>query len=225
MSVDPFSSLWLKGNSSTSLDLLKRSAATVDLSRGGTVYAQGALQSSLWGVVSGQVRVFVTTNELQPALGHIHAPGAWFGEVESVLNVPSYVQIEADTDTRLVKIDLGRYRKIANSHPMLWESVTRLTAFNLWYATCVANDLALRRPRQRLAASVLRLSGYRAATQGNPPINNLRASQQEIAVLSNVARTTASKLLNEFQDDQMLRLDYGRIILLDAGRLAATLEQ
>ena len=224
MPVDPFVSKWLSINDVTAIDRLRRMASYVDLPRGGLVYAYGVPQKYLYGVVTGQVRVFVTTNEMHPALGHVHAPGAWFGEVESILNIDSYVQMEADVDTQLVRIGIKDFRTIAAEYPKLWESVTKLTAFNLWLATCAANDLALRTPRQRIAASVLRLTGHRAATQGNPPIDSLRASQQEIADLSNVTRTTAAKLLHEFQDTKMLRLDYGRIIILDAKRLSELLD-
>lgn len=224
MPIDPFGSKWLSNNDETAIDRLRRASTCVDLSRGGLVYAYGAPQDSLYGVVTGQVRVFVITNEMHPALGHIHAPGAWFGEVESILQIDSYVQMEADVETQLVRIRVKEFRILAAEYPNLWESVTRLTALNLWYATCAANDLALRTPRQRIAASVLRLAGYRAATQGNPPINSLRVSQQEIADLSNVARTTASRLLHEFQEKEILCLDYGRIIVLDAKRLAEVLD-
>lgn len=223
-SIDPFTAHWLAGNNTKAIDALKQAATVLDLPRGGIVYAYGAPQKNIYGVVKGQVRVFVTTNEMHAALGHIHAPGAWFGEVESVLAMDSYVQMEADTDTQLLRIGINQYRRTATEHPKLWESVTRLTAFNLWYATCAANDLVLRTPQQRIAASVLRLSGHRAATQGNPPIDSIRASQQEIADLSNVARTTCSKILHEYQDKAMIRLDYGRIAVLDPAKLAATLE-
>ena len=136
------------------------------------------------------------TNEMHPALGHIHGPGTWFGEVESILEIDSYVQMEADAGTNLCRIELRKFRDIAAGCPKLWEAITRLTAYNLWLAT-----------------------------QGSPPLDSIRASQQEIADLANVARTTASKILNEMQDSGMLRLDYGRIAILDEENLTAMLAE
>ena len=102
--------------------------------------------------------------------------------------------------------------------------LARLAACNLWYATSAAKDLVLRTPRERLAAALLRLSGHRAATQGTPPLQSIRASQQEIADLANVSRTTASGLLHDFQDAGLITLDYRRIGILVAEGLAATLD-
>lgn len=222
--TDPFEAQWLTGTQAAAIGALRAAAIPIDLPRGGVVYAHGRPQKSIYGILTGQVRVIVSTNEMHPALGHIHGPGGWFGEVESILGIDSYVQMEADVKTRLCRISLRRFRAVAAGYPQLWEATTRLTAYNLWLATSAANDLLLRTPLFRIAAVLLRLSGRRAATQGSSPLNSIRASQQEIANLANVARSTASKILNGLQNDGVLCLDYGRVAILDTQKLAVMLE-
>lgn len=220
---DVFQVDWLEPVPDDIRGLLEDQATRLTFNEPGTVYRIGRDQGSIFGVRRGQVRVMVETNEMAPMLGHIHAPGAWFGEVEMLLRTPAYVGMEAVAGTELVRVEGRRFNALAERHGCLWQALARLASLNLWYATSVANDLALRTSRKRLAATLLRLTGWRAAAQGNPPIDVIAANQQEVADLANVARSTASKLLQEFRRAGVLRLDYGQIAVLDHEPLEHTL--
>jgi CRP-like cAMP-binding protein len=222
--TDLFSASWLQNLPADARQRLRKVCTAVDFPRGGFVYRFGAEQDRLWAVQGGQVRVLVSTNEMHPVLGHIHGPGAWFGEVEFSLSVAAYVEMEAVAGTRLFRISRQAFERVADRHPQVWESVARLASMNLWYATSTANDLALRTSKKRVAAALLRLSGHRAAIQGNPPLERISARQQEVADLANVARTTASKILSEFRDRRIIELEYGSITVAAPSKLSGVLQ-
>jgi CRP-like cAMP-binding protein len=209
-----FDASWLSNLSRDALDAFRASCSFVKVPNGHSIYRLGSRQNRLWGVAEGQVRVHVATNEMQPVLGHIHTPGSWFGEVEFVLSQPAYVEMAAAGDSMLCRVDGKNFRRLARQFPELWESVARLASLNLWMATSAANDLALRTGQKRIAAVILRLSGNRAAVQNNAPVDTIHASQQEVAELSNVARTTAWKILKEFRKLGLIELDYARVTIL-----------
>lgn len=222
---DVFRSAWLDNLSPGAVEALRASCTSFRVPHGKTVYPLGAHQGRLWAVADGQVRVHVATNEMQSVLGHIHTPGSWFGEVEFVLSQPAYVEMVAAGDTLLYRVDGNAFRRLAAMHPELWESVARLASLNLWMATAAANDLALRTSQKRIAAVILRLSGNRAAVQNNIPVDCIYASQQDVADLANVARTTAWKILKEFEKRGVVGLEYGRILIRSKPDLITVLEE
>ena len=222
--ADAFASAWLRNVSSGVVERLRDLTDRVELADKTVVYGAGAEQKWLWGVVAGQVRVEVALNEMQPTLGHIHHPGAWFGESEPLLNMPGLVEMKAAGDTILERIAFSRFRTLANAHPELWEGLASLTAMNQVLAMTAANDLALRTGRKRLAAALLRLAGQRAVLQNSRQTDTVKANQQEISGLANLALSKVSLQLGDFAREQLIRLEYGRIVILDPARLLAVID-
>lgn len=216
---DVFSSAWLHDVPANALDLLRQITEFVDFKDKDTIYALGGPQEWVWGIADGRVKVLVAMTEMDPVLGHIHHPGAWFGESEVIHAIDGLVEMKAVGETRLSKVPYAKFRKIANEHPALWEAFARLTSMNQLLAMSAANDLALRTSRQRLAATLMRLCGRRGVMQGSRASNIVNASQLEIAPLANVSASKASVHLGELAGEGFIRLEYGRIDVLDEAGL------
>ena len=131
--------------------------------------------------MSGQVQVRIPLIEMEPVLGHIHQPGAWFGESELIQGVDGLVEMKAVGPTAVAKVPYSRFRQLAYRQPDLWEAFTRLTSMNQLLAMSAANDLVLRTSQKRIAATLLRLSGRRGVLQGSYQADVVNASQQEVA--------------------------------------------
>jgi hypothetical protein len=58
----------------------------------------------------------------------------------------------------------------------------------------------------------------------NIPVDCIYASQQDVADLANVARTTAWKILKEFENRSIVGLEYGRILIRSKADLITVLE-
>ncbi|WP_209509546.1 MULTISPECIES: Crp/Fnr family transcriptional regulator [unclassified Ruegeria] len=220
-----FSSAWLRGVSQESLEKLKQISEIVTYKDKETIYAIGGPQSFLYGTVSGKVQVRLALTEIEPVLGHIHHPGAWFGESELLLGVDGLVEMKAAGGVRLVRIAYSRFRPLANERPDLWEAFARLASMNQLLAMSAANDLAQRNTRKRITAALLRLGGWRGALQGAEPTDTVVASQQELADLSNIALSKISVYLGEMATEGLIRLEYGRTVLLDLDGLRRVVEE
>lgn len=212
---DVFASAWLKGVPEQNIQELRRITEVVQFEDKTTIYALGGPQHWLWGVASGQVQVRVALIELEPVLGHIHHPGAWFGESELIHGIDGLVEMRATGPTKVAKVPYLRFRQLAYREPSLWEAFARLTSMNQLLAMSAANDLALRTSRKRIAATLLRLSGRRGVLQGSSPADTVHASQQEISELANISLSKASVHLGVMSDEGLIGLEYGRITLKD----------
>lgn len=224
MTHDVFAAAWLRDVPPAVLERLRTLGKVISFEDRGVVYGLGADQRWLWSVVIGQVRVEITLNEMEPVLGHIHQTGAWFGESEPLLGVPGLVEMRASGKTSVLRIDYAAYRALANEHPELWEALARLTSMNQLLAMTAANDLGLRTGRMRLAAVLLRLGGFRANLQRSATSLTIPASQTEVANLANVSLSKASEELNRFAGTSIVRLEYGRIVILDPQELRRVID-
>lgn len=221
---DVFASAWLLGVSTKTVGQLQRIAEFYDYKHNDTIYALGGPQNYLWGTASGRVNVLIAMNEMEPVLGHVHHPGAWFGESELIHGIDGLVEMQAVGDTRVARVPYQPFRKLAYDTPELWEAFARLTSMNQLLAMSAANDLALRTSRQRLAATLLRLSGRRGVHQGSVPSDTVRASQQDLARLANVSTSKASVHLGDMARGGLIRLEYGKTMILDETKLRKVIE-
>ncbi|WP_068113421.1 Crp/Fnr family transcriptional regulator [Tropicimonas marinistellae] len=221
---DVFAAAWLQGVSDRVLGEFAALGDEVSFADKSVVYAQDAEQTCLWGVISGQVRVMVTLNELETILGHIHHAGAWLGESEPVLSLPGLVEMRSSGETTLVRILYARFRALANRHPELWEALARLASMNQLLAMSAANDLALRTGRQRIAATLLRLGGHRGVLQRSATTRTISITQQELSDLANLAPSKVSPHLKFLEGKNLIRLGYGKVTITDIDGLSSSID-
>ena len=117
---DVFSARWLNDVPPAAIEKLRSVSDRISIPNRGTVYGLGAEQRWLWGISSGQVRVHVSLNEMEPVLGHIHQAGAWFGESEPLQQLPGLVEMQAAGEISVARIDFARFRAIADSVSPCW---------------------------------------------------------------------------------------------------------
>lgn len=77
-------------------------------------------------------------------------------------------------------------------------------------------------PSKRLAAVSLQLGGCRHVSTGeDEPV--IDASQEELALMANLARNTAGAMLRRLEWAGLIRLDYGRVTIARQDQLRAML--
>ena len=171
-------------------------------------------QISLWCVVNGHVRLSVTMNEQEMVLGHIGGPGFWFGEPSLVTGRPRMLEAMSAGNTEVYSLRRSAFDAIARDHHDAWKSIAELAVCNQALAIGAAEDLLIRSSRKRLAAILLRLSSNRNAFQGNEAIDFLPSTQQEIASMANLSRSSASEILAEFASAAAIQVEYRGIRIL-----------
>ncbi len=225
MEADVFAARWLSGVSKDAINELKRLTEFQTFDVGDTLYALGGPQKWLWAIVGGQVQIRVAFIETEPILAHIYHAGAWFGESELINGVDGLIEVKATEPTKAVRIAYSPFRRLADERPELWQAFALLASMNQLLAMSAANDLTLTRPRQRIAATLLRLSGQRGNIQGSGSANEIRVSQQDLANLANIARSKASIHLSALAQSGLIETSYGRFELLDAECLNKVIEE
>lgn len=201
-----------------------RSANTHVFRPSETVYYSGADGSTLWGIGSGTIKMYISAGEEHLRFCHAVGPGYWFGELELLLNLPRLVEMRASGNARLLCLKDRDLHKIAKAFPEIWLAVARLAATNEALAVAAADDLMLRDPRKRLAATLLRLCGLRWDFQDRPHSLVIPVTLLEIAEIANLSRSVAAKLLSALAANGTLEKEYGRVRISHPDRLEEILQ-
>jgi CRP-like cAMP-binding protein len=204
-------------------DAILRAGSPRSFRDGEVIYGLGQDQSSLWGIASGLVRMWVTMNEQPPRFGHVAGPGFWFGETEFVTGRPGIIEMAVAGETTMLTVPRRAFGRVVAEHPGAWSAVALLAVLNQGLAIGAADDLMIRDARQRLCAVLLRLSSNRNAFQRTPPVAHVPATQAEIAEAANLSRSSTAALLAEMSGAGLIRTEYRRIDILDPDGLTRLL--
>lgn len=137
---------------------------------------------------------------------------------------------DVDTDiygishgTARMQISRSDFLQLALDFSEAWRWIALLLAQHLIISVGAADDLMLASSEKRLAAVLLRFSGYRLGHPNSPLVEVIPATQQEIAVAANLSRTSAGRILREMEENGEISIEYGALVIRDLSTLMARL--
>jgi CRP/FNR family transcriptional regulator, cyclic AMP receptor protein len=188
------------------------------------IYSVGDPPGGMFGLASGALDVSIAPNERGPYFTHVARQGTWFGEAAAFTGQPRRVGLAAARDSELLHLPLHGIDEIVGKDPGAWRFFALVTIGHLDVTIGAHDDLMIRDHVKRCIAVLLRLGGCRQASPtGSIPIE-VDASQDDIALMSNVARTTAGTVLRKLEAMGHLEQSYRRIHILAPDGLRAMLE-
>lgn len=216
LSSDP---LFLKLPDATRLQLLER-AVTNRVRQGETIYCIGDPAGGIYFICDGGMRVEIATGSDNIFIAHYLAPGMWFGEPSALTGQPRMVGVVAAQDSEMLHLSLPHLNQLTRADPEFLRHLAAITQIYLRTAIAAIADLMIRDTEIRFIATLLRLGGIR---DGAPQAGRFDVffSQEEIAVMANVARTTANTILRKLEKSGLIEITYRRIAIVDGPRLRA----
>ena len=193
------------------------------LKAGETLHFTGDDSTGMYGVLTGRLRVTISGDEHGPYLVHMLRPGSWIGEGPSITGRASVVTPTAAVTSELLFLPLAAINEIVRRDPAHWRFFIIPLQDHFELSVGAVADLVQRDYVKRIAASLLRLGGCRTGAASRRSKIEIDASQEEIAIMANVARTTAGSVLRDLARKGVIEVGYGRITLLAPARLRAIL--
>jgi CRP/FNR family transcriptional regulator, cyclic AMP receptor protein len=192
---------------------------------GDAIYALGDPPGGMFGLVSGGLGITIAPNEIGPYFAHFARPGTWFGEAAAITGQPRRIGLMATRETELLHLPLHAIHEIVGKDPSAWRLFALISIGHLDVAIGACDDLMIRDHKSRFIAILLRLAGCRLATANGATPVEVDVSQEDLAVLANIARTTAGALLRRLEAAGLVELSYRRIRILAPGALKEMLRQ
>jgi CRP/FNR family transcriptional regulator, cyclic AMP receptor protein len=192
-------------------DQLCRYAKHTTLKRGSALFAKGDPGHSLYAVISGSVKMSISSADGRSAILNIIGPGEIFGEIALLDGGVRSSDAIANTNCEMFVIDRREFIPFVRSQPALAMKFIELLCGRLRWTSDQVEQIILQNLPGRLASALIRLSEKH--TQ-EPAGRTIAITQQEISEMVGMTRESINKQLRSWAARGWVRLEHGAIVVL-----------
>lgn len=200
------------------LEEIDKQKSCIELKKGEMLFEQGAMPKGLFCVNKGKLKVVRTGSEGKEHIVHLAKPGDIMGYRAILGNDKYSCSGIAMENSVLCFIPLTVFVNFVENNARLALDVLRLFSEELREAEKDIADIAQKPVRERLAQTLLLLKGTYGLENDNSTLN-IKMTREEIAEVAGTTRETATRLLAQFKDENMIGLKGKKIKILDTGKL------
>jgi CRP-like cAMP-binding protein len=203
------------------LEQLSRYAKHSILKRGATICSKGDPGNSMFAVISGTVKISVSSADGRSAILNLIGPGELFGEIAVLDGQARTADATANTNCEIFAIDRRDFLPFVRSQPALAMKFIELLCMRLRWTSDQVEQVILQDLPGRLAGALIRLTErYKLA----PGRRTIAITQQEISEMVGMTRESINKQLRVWAARNWVRLEHGAIVVLDPEPLQALAE-
>ena len=204
------------------LERLAEGTRTRRFRRGDIIFHAGDPGDALFIIMSGEVKIAVPSESGEEAILATLAAGDVFGELSLLDGAPRSASAAALVATETVMLPRDRFRELITNEPAVRDALLASLATELRRLTMHVEELHFLDITGRLAAMLVRLSAEAEGPDSRGAIR-LRPTltQAELASMVGCTRQSVNKLLGQFSDDELIRLDRDGIWVTDLAGLTA----
>jgi CRP/FNR family transcriptional regulator, cyclic AMP receptor protein len=203
------------------LDQLCRYAKHTTLKRGTTIVSKGDPGNSLIVVISGTIKISVSSPDGRSAILNLIGPGEIFGEVAVLDGKARTADATANSNCEIYVIDRRDFIPFVQSQPALAMKFIELLCTRLRWTSDQVEEVILQNLPGRLASALLRLTEkHKLAPAGR----TIAITQQEISEMVGMTRESINKQLRAWAGRNWVRLEHGAIVVLDVASLRELVE-
>jgi CRP/FNR family transcriptional regulator, cyclic AMP receptor protein len=181
------------------------------------VFSQGDPGDSLYGVVTGKVRISASTREGKEMFLNIMEPGDTFGEI-ALLDGHSRTATATTTATcELMIIPRAQFLALLHREPTVAIHLLQLLCQRIRWTSSQAEDSALLTVPNRLARRLLSLAKLHG--QQSPTGIQLVISQEEMGRFLGISRQAVNQYLQEWRAKGWVDVGRGKVTVLDESAL------
>src|ERR1700680_4186616 len=203
------------------LDQLCRYAKHSTLKRGTTIVSKGDPGNSLIAVISGTVKISVSSAGGRSAILNLIGPGEIFGEVAVLDGLARTADAIANTNCEIFVIDRREFIPFVQSQPALAMKFIELLCTRLRWTSDQVEQVILQDLPGRLASALIRLTEKHKLAGGG---RTIAVTQQEISEMVGMTRESINKQLRAWAARDWVRLEHGAIVVLKPEPLQALAE-
>jgi CRP/FNR family transcriptional regulator, cyclic AMP receptor protein len=198
------------------LDQLCRYAKHTSLKRGATICSKGDPGNFLFIVISGTVKISVSSPDGRNAILNLINAGDLFGEVAVLDGQARTADAIANTNCEIFVLDRRDFLPFVRSQPELAMRLIELLCTRLRWTSDQVEQVILQDLPGRLASALLGLTDKRKL---EPQSHTIAITQQEISEMVGMTRESINKQLRAWAARSWVRLEHGAIVVLDTAAL------
>lgn len=183
--------------------------------RGQVIFYEGDLGGSLYIIVTGSVKIVIMADDgREHILGLLHQ-GDFFGEVSLIDGEPRSATAIALDNVSVVMISRDDFIRLLRENPEMSLKIMVTLCERLRKTDKHVESLAFLSAPGRVAQVLLNLAESHAAGQDKNITVSHKITRQEFASLAGTSRETLTRVLMDFQDDGLIKLEKNKIHIYD----------
>lgn len=189
--------------------------------RGEVLFHEGDPGDALFIVASGAVKVVVPSEEGGEAILATLRRGEFLGELALLDGAPRSASAIALEATEALALPRDQFRALADTEPAIRDALLAALATELRRLTAHVAELHFLDLTGRLAARLARLAEEHGERRPDGSIRlDAPLTQGDLAAMIGATRQSVNKLLGEFEQEGLLRLERDVIVVPDPEALA-----
>ncbi|HWQ12051.1 MAG TPA: Crp/Fnr family transcriptional regulator [Roseiflexaceae bacterium] len=200
---------------------LVRLVSVAEYPAGYTFYAPEDAGERVYLLRRGRVRLYKLSPEGRALTLMLLEPPAIFGELALAEGGRHDSFAEAMTDCTVGLLGREALRRVLGRNPSLALRLMGVMSRRLRAMERKLADIAFKSVPQRLATVLLSLAGEQADGRLGAPLVVVRYTHQQLAEMIGSYRETVTKVIGEFREAGIIRVEEDAILLTDLGRLRA----
>ncbi|PYQ14210.1 MAG: hypothetical protein DMF80_12900 [Acidobacteria bacterium] len=173
------------------------------------LFFQGDPSDSLHLIVSGSVKVYQTSEQGRERILKILSPREIVGELAMLDGQPRSATVAALDDTETLSISRRDFEKFVAEHP---------------HVSGEMMEMSFREVPYRLLRLLVQLCDQHGQASPEGTRIGIKLTSADLAGMVGASRESVSRLLAQFQDQGLIRLDRGQLVVPDPKALSRALE-
>jgi len=189
---------------------------------GETIFLMGSPGGSMMAVLSGTVRISISSPEGREVVLAVLQPGEVFGEIALLDGKERTADARAMTACDLAVLERRDVLEFLERQPNAWPRVVEVLCDLLRATDLQMAEVAMQQLPVRLAKVLLRMTYVEALSR---PADRVQVSQRELGNIVGAARESINKCLSEWQRSGWVRIDRTSITIADRTTLERVAKQ
>jgi CRP-like cAMP-binding protein len=192
-----------------------------EVAAGRPVYRATDVETDLGGVVDGTLEIYSRFGAGDNPMLHLAHEGSWLGYGPAFPGQPLRVTVLARTTALLASVPWSAMHELLRERPEWWRYIALATLEYGDLAIAAYADSLIPANDRRCACTLLRIAGLQPPRRSRPEGQWVPVTQDELATLVNVSRSTLLPILRSFEERGLLEQRYRALRVVDAAGLAA----
>jgi CRP-like cAMP-binding protein len=152
---------------------------------------------------------------------HLVHEGCWIGYGAAFAGQPLRLTVVARTPVLLASVPVRAMQELLRERPEWWSFIARAALEYGDIAISAYADSLIQDSDRRCACTLLRIAGLQPPRRSRPGRRSVPITQDELATLVKVSRSTLLQVLRRFEDRGLVEQGYRALRVVDAAGLAA----
>jgi CRP/FNR family cyclic AMP-dependent transcriptional regulator len=215
---------WFKGLPAEAQKQLSDSARIRSYRKNSYLYTTGEFHGAIFCILSGRIRLLLTSTIGQEYAVTDIVPEAWVGEQFLVGDTPTTLDAQVVKNSTVLIIPCSSVLLVAEEYPEMYRMLFEHTMERSRGVFTLLRGMAFYPLRSRLAGWLLNLIEEHGQETDEGIYLDINLSQNDLAQLTLGSRQRINKILSKWRDLGVIELDGNRYLIRDIDVLTAEME-